>query len=83
MQSPNIPTKFQNSLYGLCLLLDKEVGLDNGATALYWHLTSVLDPHTKGNFAPFSPSFPRKFQDKFYMWSGVLNYEININKKSL
>jgi hypothetical protein len=77
MQIPNIPQTFQETLYQLCMQLHEEVGTGNGATSLYWHLTSVLDSNSEGDFNPFSPSFSKKFQHLFYMWSGLLNYILN------
>lgn len=42
LQSP-----YSDELFALCKKLDKDIGLHNGATALYWHLQPIFELHLK------------------------------------
>jgi hypothetical protein len=43
--SLDMPLEYANELYTLCKKIDEEVGTNNGATALYWHLQTVFSIH--------------------------------------
>ena len=43
--------KFSNELYDFCQRLENEIGLRNGATALFWHLDATIGNHLKKDLA--------------------------------
>ena len=47
--SYNIPEPYSSELYAMIERIDKDIGLKDGPTALYWHLVPIFDIHTKGD----------------------------------
>lgn len=43
----NLPSPHSEELYAFCEKLNKDIGLNSSATALYWHLQSVLNTHVQ------------------------------------
>lgn len=40
------PEKLAQELYEFCEKVDKEIGTNNGSTALFWHIITIFDMHT-------------------------------------
>ncbi len=43
----NLPSPLDHHLYVICESLQRDPGLNNGATALYWHLVGIIQQHVK------------------------------------
>ena len=43
----NLPSLLDQNLYIICESLERDPGLNNGATTLYWHLVGIIQKHVK------------------------------------